>query len=592
MGKAEILSHLGGGLYSISMLLDVWRIRKRIEALLRDIARLSTDAEFSEANVAQKEADLLAAQDYLNIGIATGAEDVQSREVAVTDATSKALEASRLHQVIIAKLKIAEMELEAIQEEPQFRQMECWCADYSEYLSGEVGTVEIDWNMDGPDIQIRPGYSGQSQYMSARDGMMQPVSAGTPEAVFYNAAMRPGVEKWRPRYAHATISFVDDDSNTCAISFTDGARKGEFAENVPITYMDCNSVVFLSGDSVLVEFLNRDPSKPVVIGFKENPRPCIQICASIYDFYFNMYEDSTFLAFYNAWTEKYSQWVEHVDRWKAFANQFITTVNLMPESDLKTLYLLTYNEYVYPRYQSILEASVPIQNARAILVFLYTEYIKVFQGQLAYRKIKEGIYVDDGTGSLISFDACTLGGFSRIPNLAYNSIASMPYALRYSLAGSERLQVNLRTYWNPDTLKANLALDAITAQPFPATGYIFFRPPPDYEWTVIEFANPTLGHTVYLDGVAIGTRTPAEFTLQTEYSVDDKSEHVVSIMTDFRLPNIPTGTLPAIDWENQPVPCPPASVPPATPVFDVVGSTDMTVNGGTFKVFVTKFPEE
>ncbi|HEU6436568.1 MAG TPA: hypothetical protein VE028_03890 [Nitratidesulfovibrio sp.] len=592
MGKGTILSALGYGQYSVRVMRDVWRITNRREALARQAVQLDADAATIATRRAAAAADLAIAESRLNDAIGGDTDIVQDRERAVTAAKAALLEADSQYAYVLAQSASVAMERASLEDVPDHRDVTAWCADYSEGLSGDVGTVEVFNLVDDYPVQIRPGYDGAAAHSTGRDGLHQPVESGDAAAVFYNWAMVPGVERWRPLYSHARITYVAADSLTCGIIFTDGPRIGEYANDVTFSYMDCGGAVFVLNDDILVQYTDRDPSKPVVIGFKDNPRPCIQICASIYDFYFNMYADSTFLAFYNAWTEKNGQWIDHVDRWKAFTTRFITTVNLMPDSDLKTLYLMTYNEYVYPRYQSILEASVPIQNARAVVVFLYTEYIKAFQGQLAYRKIKEGVYADDGTGSLSSFDACTLGGFSRIHDLAYNSIASMPYALRYSLAGAERLKVNLRTYWNPDALKANVALDAISAQPFPATGYILFRPPPDYAWTVVEFANPTLGHTIYLDGVAIGTRTATEFTLQTEYSVDDKSEHVVSIMTDFRLPNIPTGTLPTIDWENQPVPCPPASVPPATPIFEVAGTTDMTVNGGTFKVFVTKFPEE
>ena len=45
-------------------------------------------------------------------------------------------------------------------------------------------------------------------------------------------------------------------------------------ENVPVQYMQCNAAAFTVGDKVLIKLMGRDWTKPCVIGFKENPKPC------------------------------------------------------------------------------------------------------------------------------------------------------------------------------------------------------------------------------------------------------------------------------------------------------------------------------
>ena len=151
-----------------------------------------------------------------------------------------------------------------------------------------------------------------------RDGQLQPSWASSPEATFYNWAIHPGAERWKPRYRLGKILFVDQTANTAIVELdpqqNSHASKGHAYEattlelnnpvkyvinpdtggqeavlpgpnvlvadgvttltDVPIEYMDCNALVFEVDDHVLVEFLDRDWTSPKIIGFAEHPKPC------------------------------------------------------------------------------------------------------------------------------------------------------------------------------------------------------------------------------------------------------------------------------------------------------------------------------
>jgi hypothetical protein len=155
-----------------------------------------------------------------------------------------------------------------------------WCADLTEDLSGEVGMVEVPGERDI--IQVRSGHEGAGAYDPARDGILEPSTAGTPAGVFYNLALLPGWQKWMPTYRHGTITAIDHEADICDVSLDpahssqknlDVNRFGALS-GVPIEYMTCNGQAFDEGDEVLVEFEGQQWDAPKVIGFKREPKPC------------------------------------------------------------------------------------------------------------------------------------------------------------------------------------------------------------------------------------------------------------------------------------------------------------------------------
>jgi len=203
--------------------------------------------------------------------------------------------------------------------EPIDQPANAWCVDYSEELpvGTEVATIEIPGERD-IGVRIRPGYENRYTYTASRDGKLQPSWSSSPEATFFNWAVHPGANKWKPNYRLGEILFIDPVTEKCTVQldeqknnekskgydwlsktldmnnivrFVIDPETGEQTAiqpgpniqvsdgivtltDVTIEYMECNAAVFEVGDHVMVEFTDRSWLTPKVIGFAENPRPC------------------------------------------------------------------------------------------------------------------------------------------------------------------------------------------------------------------------------------------------------------------------------------------------------------------------------
>lgn len=165
-----------------------------------------------------------------------------------------------------------------------------WCADLTEDLSGSVGIIEIAGDRD-KGINIQPGYEGNAAYNATRDGELYlvpqaPSKEGHQAGVYWNWAMRPGWQKWKPNYRYGTITGIDYEADTCdvvldaclATDTPDGkemdVNQSSSLSGVTIEYMSCNSAAFEVGDEVLVKFEENEWGGAKVIGFKEEPKGC------------------------------------------------------------------------------------------------------------------------------------------------------------------------------------------------------------------------------------------------------------------------------------------------------------------------------
>jgi len=91
--------------------------------------------------------------------------------------------------------------------------VDAWCADLSDELSGEVSTIEIPGEKTF--VNVAPGYVDGVYYGApvdvAKYGQLTPVMAMSPSATFYNLAMLPGWQKWKPTYRYGQITAIDGD---------------------------------------------------------------------------------------------------------------------------------------------------------------------------------------------------------------------------------------------------------------------------------------------------------------------------------------------------------------------------------------------
>ena len=161
---------------------------------------------------------------------------------------------------------------------PADETLSAWCADLTEDLTGDVGLIEIPG--ESVSFNIQPGYESNAVYNKTRDGQLVPTIVQTPEQAFYNLAMLPGWQKWKPTFRYATITSITGDSADITMESATSTQQGldvnqETAlDGVTIEYMNCNGSAFTVGDSVLVSFTGQDWVTPKIIGFKDNPEQC------------------------------------------------------------------------------------------------------------------------------------------------------------------------------------------------------------------------------------------------------------------------------------------------------------------------------
>ena len=242
MGKGQIISEIGDGQYSVKIIYGYRdKINNRISTMQQQIT-------------------------YLNGKIAV-AEDGLQKEVMQLQV--KSLE----KQIIVLQTKM-----------PADVTRNLWCVDSTENMSGDVGLVEI------PDeiaqkvtylnsqsrlssakytkINIRPGYSGDIEYSETRDGEIVPVVAMSAAQMFYNKAVLPGVQKWRPRFRYGAIvtDSIDFDNDTCAVCLDpEYSSQQNLGVNQGDTFSDCDGDI----PTGFTQFCNDNPAHPTCVNSVE-----------------------------------------------------------------------------------------------------------------------------------------------------------------------------------------------------------------------------------------------------------------------------------------------------------------------------------
>ena len=580
MGKARILSHLGHGLYSVRVLLDTVRIDLRRSQINAEVAALDHDIVTLAARRAAAAGDAILAESALNSAITAGADAtyVTAAEEVWRKAQAASYEAESTYAYAVARQASLNLELAGLASVPEYRDTQAWCADWTGDLTGDVGTIEVG-NHDGDvPMQIRPGYNGGATHSTQRDGQMQPLRAGVPEAVFYNAAILPGIERWRPLYAHGRIVRKNDETGLCVVEYTDGPRKGEWAEGVAVSYMTCNSLPFVVGDDVVVQFDGRNIDKPVIIGFQAEPRPCVAVCLEISGLYVNVSDSSgNWQPFFDEWQRRYSERKEYVRRFGQYRQAWTNAYNSMTP-DQQWFYGPVY-DIVIERANSMVEETVPLEAAWYLVYIFPLLYNRAWDGVISWRPLKASEYISQGSSSIAGLFTCIPGDVQTVETPIPAEVRSPEYRFAYSLTENSevRLGATVKVWWNPNTGMCGVSIYDIEAADMNSQ---------------FGGASPVLGHTVYMDGVQIGTRTPSGLNISSQYTVADKSTHHINVVTSVRMPAIPDGSIPPLSvFDDATIPCQGTEVPPAAHLVST-GTTDLPVHGGAFDIFVVKRPEE
>lgn len=204
-------------------------------------------------------------------------DQIDQKIVDAVDAGDDQKEVDRLTLVRLAVQK----QIDELQSQmPDDPELSAWCADYTEDLSGEIGTIEVPGEIGT--VLIQPGYNGNAVYDATRDGQLLPTMMNSPWQAFFNFAVMSGWQKWMPTARFGVIDSIDRPNDLADITLDDATtsyqdlniNQASKLYDVPIEYMQCNAAAFEEGDNVLIEFTEQDWEQPKVVGFKEGPEPC------------------------------------------------------------------------------------------------------------------------------------------------------------------------------------------------------------------------------------------------------------------------------------------------------------------------------
>jgi hypothetical protein len=309
MGKAKILEAKENGLFKVEI--DAGKAERDARVALVNAKLVKLNVEIAELTEKRDEAQLAVdgfkAQLESLINQLSGIlqQDspslFESTQVAVQFTLEQGLKAGGELAALEAELKILEanraamvVEKSTLQALPLVTERDVWCVDFTEEAEQgqEVATIEVIYEPQA--VLIAPG----ARAHTAEDGKLVARGLMTPEQVFLNAAILPGVQRWRPEYRKATILQLDATNNTATVELDEAVSTAQnlgldppqekgtlIRENVPVEYMTCNAAAFRVDDRVIVQF-NRSWDQSRVIGFVDNPRSCLWPCVYATAFYY------------------------------------------------------------------------------------------------------------------------------------------------------------------------------------------------------------------------------------------------------------------------------------------------------------------
>lgn len=127
----------------------------------------------------------------------------------------------------IFKKRVVQLQIEGLKKTviyftdkfPDDETVEAWCADFTEGLSGQVGTIDIAGEKT-EDVNIRPARINSSVYSAARDGELYPGIALGPWTSLLNEMIYPGWQKFKPLHRYGVIinGTIDHETNTCVVA--------------------------------------------------------------------------------------------------------------------------------------------------------------------------------------------------------------------------------------------------------------------------------------------------------------------------------------------------------------------------------------
>lgn len=275
MGRAKIISGGLDGKYNIELVKDIRRITSALAAIgsrLAELPGLITQAQNDKNNA---ETSLNAARGALDASINayildnSRRGDVDAAQKAYVDAMSAYQTQKVKHSTLILEQETKTKEKKSLESASALEiKNNVWCADLTEDLEAgaQVGTMEINGESGIAPI-IYPG--GEDDLLPS--SKLQPSQASTPAGVFYNTAVFPGWQKWKPTYRIAVILSVDAEKDTCSVCILQ-ARSSAQGLNINQAGTEY-SLEYTAGLPGWDDFKERNPSHPLVLNISETVLP-------------------------------------------------------------------------------------------------------------------------------------------------------------------------------------------------------------------------------------------------------------------------------------------------------------------------------
>lgn len=295
MGDAVIVSGGPNGRYTIEMDFGSEKKAGILDALSQLLGKIDTDIATVQNKLDQ--ADALETELKQKISVATEAYIAASNNLPAgspkpdSAAIKFAIEQLGKAQVKHAPLRLQKKALQLRRAEvlkqiaywnefDALERRQAWCVDLTENAPAgrKVATVDIPGETEL--LLIAPG----ARTWQASDGKLTAREVMSPEQAYFNAAILPGWQKFKPTYRKGVLTAINRAANTCSVSLDAATSSAQSLNvnqqssltNVPIQYLDCNHDAFNVNDRVVVQFQGQDWASPKVIGFVDNPRPCIR----------------------------------------------------------------------------------------------------------------------------------------------------------------------------------------------------------------------------------------------------------------------------------------------------------------------------
>ena len=296
MGRARIISEQGEGRYTIEIDYGSAERTRRLERVDMRLYELTLRKTWQADLLADIEAglpSLLSEMDALIAGYVAATKavprdpqneaaikkQIDDKTVQLNKQRTLIQEARNALSLTELQYKSAELERGTLEQLNLVVEQGAWCADYTEDATGTVATLEI--NGESGLTLIAPSAPAPA----AADGVMVAREMQSPEQVFWNAAVLPGWQKWKPTYRTGTITALDYEADTASVTLDAatssaqglGINHAEVLDAVPVQYMTCNAGAFEAGDACVVQFTGQDQAAPKVVGFRDHPKSCFNV---------------------------------------------------------------------------------------------------------------------------------------------------------------------------------------------------------------------------------------------------------------------------------------------------------------------------